>query len=396
MPRKRPAQFRATRNQIVQIAARPAKTRLAHLAPPPALALAKNAWHGTSRPPPRATAQAGETPHTHHRRQLTEQQRCTRNDHGDSDIGSRLYVDIYLRFHDRIAHVSETVNWRHTDAELLDAIRRAQDALNAQYGLLLGLIGELLGRGVVQAKRYADPARLLQDLQRISRSEAVRRVDHAKAIGPIAGMSGPPPPLPVTAAAVAAGAIGVEHLEAIRRTMVALPPGVAIEDRQLAEQCLVDTARTFDPGAVGRLGRGIVARLDQDGRPPTEIELRHPVNELHWVTRRGGELALKGRLCTEGGALLTAVLSPLAKPHPAVQGELDLRGWTDAHHLRHWASGGATSLQNLVLLCGPHHRLLHHSDWTATIQAGQPQFTPPAFIDPNREPRHNPVHDQPP
>jgi hypothetical protein len=30
-----------------------------------------------------------------------------------------------------------------------------------------------------------------------------------------------------------------------------------------------------------------------------------------------------------------------------------------AHHIDHWAHGGETSLNNLVLLCGTHHRLLH-------------------------------------
>lgn len=34
-------------------------------------------------------------------------------------------------------------------------------------------------------------------------------------------------------------------------------------------------------------------------------------------------------------------------------------GWCDAHHLRHWADGGTTSLENLVLLCSRHHRLVH-------------------------------------
>jgi uncharacterized protein DUF222/HNH endonuclease len=33
--------------------------------------------------------------------------------------------------------------------------------------------------------------------------------------------------------------------------------------------------------------------------------------------------------------------------------------WTDAHHLRHWADGGPTSLENLVLLCRRHHRAVH-------------------------------------
>jgi hypothetical protein len=31
----------------------------------------------------------------------------------------------------------------------------------------------------------------------------------------------------------------------------------------------------------------------------------------------------------------------------------------DAHHLTHWAHGGATALHNLILLCRRHHRLVH-------------------------------------
>jgi hypothetical protein len=33
--------------------------------------------------------------------------------------------------------------------------------------------------------------------------------------------------------------------------------------------------------------------------------------------------------------------------------------YVDAHHIRHWAEGGETSLENLTLLCSYHHRLLH-------------------------------------
>ena len=33
--------------------------------------------------------------------------------------------------------------------------------------------------------------------------------------------------------------------------------------------------------------------------------------------------------------------------------------WCDAHHVIHWADGGPTALSNLVLLCRPHHRLIH-------------------------------------
>ena len=33
--------------------------------------------------------------------------------------------------------------------------------------------------------------------------------------------------------------------------------------------------------------------------------------------------------------------------------------WLDAHHIVHWSDGGETSLENLVLLCSHHHKLLH-------------------------------------
>jgi hypothetical protein len=37
--------------------------------------------------------------------------------------------------------------------------------------------------------------------------------------------------------------------------------------------------------------------------------------------------------------------------------------WLNAHHLVHWADGGVTNLDNLVLLCHAHHRLLHEGGW---------------------------------
>ena len=37
--------------------------------------------------------------------------------------------------------------------------------------------------------------------------------------------------------------------------------------------------------------------------------------------------------------------------------------WTHAHHITHWANGGTTNLDNLITLCGYHHRLIHRRHW---------------------------------
>ena len=42
--------------------------------------------------------------------------------------------------------------------------------------------------------------------------------------------------------------------------------------------------------------------------------------------------------------------------------------WCDGHHLKFWADGGPTTLENLVLLCRPHDRMVHEEGWTLERQ----------------------------
>jgi hypothetical protein len=69
--------------------------------------------------------------------------------------------------------------------------------------------------------------------------------------------------------------------------------------------------------------------------------------------------------------------------------------WCAAHHITHWADGGPTNLTNVVLLCGRHHRLVHHSDWDCAIVDGHAEFYPPTYVDPLRRPRRNTMHPRP-
>lgn len=50
-------------------------------------------------------------------------------------------------------------------------------------------------------------------------------------------------------------------------------------------------------------------------------------------------------------------------------------GWTEAHHIQHWADGGPTSLPNLVLLCSKHHHEVHKQEHDIeTDRMGRPQI----------------------
>jgi uncharacterized protein DUF222/HNH endonuclease len=52
--------------------------------------------------------------------------------------------------------------------------------------------------------------------------------------------------------------------------------------------------------------------------------------------------------------------------------------WCDAHHVQHWADGGATALGNLLLLCRRHHRLVHEpSGFSLRLEEGMPVFRRP-------------------
>jgi len=85
---------------------------------------------------------------------------------------------------------------------------------------------------------------------------------------------------------------------------------------------------------------------------------------------------------------------------PALRRALELRDggcrfpgcglrFTDAHHIRHWADGGETSLANCILLCRHHHRLVHEEGWRivparpdAPGASRVPGADAPTFVDP--------------
>ena len=59
----------------------------------------------------------------------------------------------------------------------------------------------------------------------------------------------------------------------------------------------------------------------------------------------------------------------------------------DAHHIQHWARGGATRLSNLVRLCGVHHWYVHEGGGSMRVENGALRFI---------DPRGRPIENAPP
>ncbi|MGH2950842.1 MAG: DUF222 domain-containing protein, partial [Solirubrobacterales bacterium] len=58
----------------------------------------------------------------------------------------------------------------------------------------------------------------------------------------------------------------------------------------------------------------------------------------------------------------------------------------EGHHIRHWADGGETSLENTVHLCRRHHRLLHEGRYTVERKPGDQAADEFLFRRPNGTP----------
>jgi hypothetical protein len=148
-----------------------------------------------------------------------------------------------------------------------------------------------------------------------------------------------------------------------------------------------ETLRAPDPARDGSAGDG-----EASDPPPPDA----PRSHLHDGTRVSAETSRR-HCCDAGlvrvthaadGSLLDVGRRTRTIP-PALRRALEVRDrgcrfprcgarFTDAHHVTHWADGGATSLDNCLLLCRHHHRLVHEGGWSIEWWGtGQPTFRDP-------------------
>jgi hypothetical protein len=411
--------------------------------------------------------------------------------------------------------------WALSDDDLAAALIGLEALAARQAEVGLRLVREADARDFARRQGAPSMATWLRHRLRLRPGEARMRVELANRCDPPAeapldwaanpGAGRSEWSMLATAAALADGAVSVDHAAVVARTMAGLAEDLDPAQVQAVEAELANWARQYDPGEVANLGRSLIHLLDADTLEDRERRA-YERRELHLTDLGDGSTRIRGQLDTESAATIRAALDPLAAPQPAGEdGEKDRRpagrrnadalvelarraldcgdlpaghavrphvsvivdldtllakaaergippavfefggpmsaatarrlgcdaaitrvitdpdgmplnvgranrtvtpaqwaaltvrdggcafpgcprpvAWCIAHHIVHWADGGETDLANLVLLCDHHHRVIHHHGWDVRIAAdGRPEFLPPAWIEPSRQPRRN-------
>lgn len=233
---------------------------------------------------------------------------------------------------------SSAVDYRHPAIEAVAAIGAGLDELAGAslWSLPVAEVSELvvalerLGRRVAAAQlvalAQADSVQVARSTGAVSTAAWLRAVAD---VSPGAGkarlaLHQALVDRPVASAALRAGDISVEAATAVCAAIEALPGGVPAAMTSTIEKLLVDTAR--DEGTRSVVHRA--AEISHRFGPEVLEEQERAARERRWLLlthAHDGTLSIRGKLDAEAGALVSAVLAPLAAPAPATVGTPDVR-----------------------------------------------------------------------
>ncbi|MFC3896189.1 DUF222 domain-containing protein [Lentzea rhizosphaerae] len=193
--------------------------------------------------------------------------------------------------------------------ELLDELKRKVRALQRLQFQVLQIVGALDQQGAAVTLGYKDLVEVFKHALRWDPKVSRRKLAQAKALCPTTTPTGSriEPALPVTAAAMADGALSEDHVDVVVAAMAELP--AVVEDH------VVEYALLHEPRSAKEFCKDLAYRLDQDGPEPKDPEPVAPRNVLRrqW---KGGRYHLSADVDAETGAKLDALIDPLAKPEP--------------------------------------------------------------------------------
>ena len=197
--------------------------------------------------------------------------------------------------------------------------------------------------------------------------------------------------------------VGEKFLAMIDERSCPRPEPDSTKDRRTAEQRRADAFELIlDQAAIG-------ATLDTVGSPRTQLMLTIPATgDLATLPWTGSVSHATAKLASCDGSLTEIILDsegvPLQMGHTRRLYPAHLRkaiivrdaccikcgappSYTQVHHIKSWADGGPTDLDNGCLLCQRCHTQVHHHGWDIVIGYDRhPWLIPPATIDPHRRP----------
>lgn len=262
-------------------------------------------------------------------------------------------------------------------------------------------------------------ADLLVELTRLTPGEANARVRAARDLGPRREFNGAPlsPIFARVAEAQQAGSISAAHAKVITSTVAAIPAERSFELVDPVEQFLVEQAGHLDPKRLAAAARRLSATIDPDGAAPSEEEQQRR-RDYAIAQQRNGFWEVGGCATDEYAAVWCPLIDALSAPQPSVDGMPDDRTPGQRRHdamlemgqqlLRsgvlpdcggtpvtvaltvraddlEQGSGiavtecGPTDVDNLVLVCGWHHREFERRRWLVRMVDGVPEWIPPGF-----------------
>ncbi|UCZ58227.1 HNH endonuclease signature motif containing protein [Mycolicibacterium phocaicum] len=151
---------------------------------------------------------------------------------------------------------------------------------------------------------------------RVSREEARRRVRDCDHLGPRSAITGEAlgPVWELVAAAVAEGAINIEHVAEITAFFAKVPLWVDPVTLAQCERDLVAAARYKTPEELRRAAADLLYRLDQDGPEPDDAERDRKRGITHGRQRADGTSDVVGTLTPEARAYWDAIYDKYAAP----------------------------------------------------------------------------------
>ncbi|NDZ92989.1 DUF222 domain-containing protein [Streptomyces sp. SID6673] len=183
---------------------------------------------------------------------------------GDVPVSGDV-VELYREFHsllDRIARVDTTGS---SPADLVAVAVEHERAARRMSSIGHRRIMDVSDRDAHTAAGYRSLHNFMAERLRIG--DLRHRKEQMAVVSRMYNLQGEPlaPRYPRTAAALAEGAIGPDHVQTIVNTMRRIPAAVAPELVEAAEANLAYFARDFSPATLTDLGARILGHLDPDG-----------------------------------------------------------------------------------------------------------------------------------